>query len=159
MAVTMIARIEFDKLKPGMDENLNGRLNQFTSGTCFREKFGEKGSSSPPTRQIHGSLRLPGIQPYGQSIKTNGVIQDQRKMSWHKQSAAEEGRLSMRFPSSLPPFHIVESFRSFFNCSHMPHKALGQSRPSSQARLHPLGLLIDAIVHTYRAQQALLPML
>lgn len=74
MAVTMIARMVFDKLKPEMDGNLNGRLNQFTSVFCFREKFGEKGSS-PSTRQIYGSLRLPGIQPYGQSIKTIGAIQ------------------------------------------------------------------------------------
>lgn len=43
MAVTMIARMVFDKLKLGMDGNLNGRLNQFTSVFCFREKFGEKG--------------------------------------------------------------------------------------------------------------------
>lgn len=46
MAVTMIARMVFDKLKPEMDGNLNGRLNQFTSVSCFRKTFGEKGSSS-----------------------------------------------------------------------------------------------------------------
>lgn len=75
MAVTMIARMVFDKLKPEMDGKLNGRLNQFTSVFCFRKTFGEKGSSSPSTRQIHGSLRLSGIQPNGQSIKTIGAIQ------------------------------------------------------------------------------------
>lgn len=119
MAVTMIAGIVFDKLKPGMDGNLNGRLNQFTSVSCFREKL--KGSSSLPARQIHGSLRLPGIQPYGQSIKTIGAIQIKERCHGHKESAAEAIRLSMRSPFSLPPFHIVESFRPFFNSPHMPH--------------------------------------
>lgn len=72
MAVTMIARVVFDKLKTGMNKNLNGRLNQFTTEVVLvvlEKNLVKKGVV------FLQPGRCTALLGFGQSLRAIGAIQ------------------------------------------------------------------------------------
>lgn len=72
MAVTMIARVVFDKLKARMNGNLNGRLNQFTTEVVLLVL--EKNLVKKGVVLLHPG-RYTALLGFGQSLKIIGAIQ------------------------------------------------------------------------------------
>lgn len=72
MAVTMVARVVFDKLKTGMNGNLNGKSKQFTTEVVLfvlKKNLVKKGVVCLQPG------RCTALLGFGQSLKPIGAIQ------------------------------------------------------------------------------------